>query len=245
MTNNAEEREIAQAQKGFDAFMNEEVTESEQFGYPVKFTRKKLYMRVLDFLEKGALFGLYLAGYRAGRWFENSHPDAAPRIINHEVNMRTLVDKSGGKFAAGMLVFSERTLENYSRTLLQVVSGRYGVKLETGASNVSTEPSVDALVNERIMAFTEEIMGSGASQARVPDDKREAFARHLWMVDQKRTHDGQVLGKWEHVSKAYKFQLFEKADTFLAFFNAMELMVKPYEPPVKPTHAHSDSICAE
>ena len=236
MTNSAEDREVAQARKSFDTFMNEEVTESEQFGYPVKFARKKLYTRVLDFLEQGALFGLYLAGYRAGRWFEHSHPDAAPRIVNHKVDMRKLADKSGAKFSAGMLVFNEHTLESYSRTLLQAVSGKY-VNLETGTSNVSTELSVDALVNERIMAFTEEVMGSDALQARIPDDKREALARHLWTVDQKRTHEGQVLGKWENVGKSYRQQLFEKADTFLAFFNAMELMVKPYEAPVKPTYA--------
>jgi hypothetical protein len=244
MTNSAADREVAQAQKSFDTFMNEEVTESERFGYPVKFARNKLYTRVLDFLEKGALFGLYLAGYRAGRWFEHSHPDAAPRIVHHEVDVRKLADKSGAKFAAGMLVFNERTLESYSRTLLQAVSGKY-VKLETGTSNVATELSVDALVNERIMAFTEELSGSGAFHARIPDDKREAFARHLWTVDQKRTHEGQVLGKWENVGKLYKQQLLEKADTFLALFNAMELMVKPYEPPVKPSHEHSHSNCAE
>lgn len=230
------EREIALARKQYDAYMNEEVTESQQFGHPVKFARKKLYSRVLDFLENNALFGLFLAGFRGGRWFEHSHPDAAPRVTKFSVDVEGLASKAGAKSEGGLHVFNAVTLEDFASELLKSVTDRYVHLEKREREKPAVELDVDTLVSARLLAMAQTFSTGTVMERHVSDEKREMLAQYLWRLDQTRSH-GSVIGKWEHVGGKYRRELLTRADSYLVFFSAMERVVNPYDAPEQPTYA--------
>lgn len=205
------------ARESYGAFMAERITDDQQFGHKVEYPRSTLYEKIVDFLGKQALFGLFLAGFRAGQAFEQIQPEGALRSVNLNVDLIEAADSFGAREKNGLLVFNRTSLRHFANRVLQKALGQ-PVCLTVVANETDVPPSVDMVVEARLADITSLLR---ADPVVVPDARREALAYHLWTFDQHRTH-GEIIGKWEHVGEQYKRQLEAQAETLLKLAFAVD-----------------------
>jgi hypothetical protein len=202
--------------------MAERITDDQQFGHKVEYARSSLYEKVTDYLGKSALFGLFLAGFRAGQSFERIQPDATARVVNLNVDLIEAADYCSRREQSGLVVFNHTSLRNFANRVLQKVLGQ-PVYLAGKVDDDVCQTTVEAVLDARLEGIAALLRAEKEVVGRyVPSDvKREQLAYHLWTFDQQRTH-GAVIGEWEHVGERYRRQLETQADILLKLAFAVE-----------------------
>jgi uncharacterized protein YozE (UPF0346 family) len=219
---NAQEPALNAARQSYNAYLAERVIDDRQFGHKVEYPRSALYEKISDYLGKSALFGLFLAGFRAGQSFERSQPDATARAVNLNVDLLEAADYCNAREQSGLVVFNGASLRNFANRILQKVLGQ-PVYLAGAVEDEGSETSVEAVLDARLEGLAALLRAEREAGGRYvpPDVKREGLAYHLWTFDQQRTH-GAVIGKWDHVGERYKRQLETQADILLKLAFAVE-----------------------
>jgi ribosomal protein S9 len=219
---NVQDPALNAARQSYNAFMAERITDDQQFGHKVEYSRSTLYEKVTDFLGKSAMFGLFLAGFRAGQSFERIQPDVAARVVNLNVDLIDAADYCYAREQSGLVVFNRTSLRNFANRVLQKVLGQ-PVYLAGKVEDVDSQATVEAVLDARLEGIAALLRAEREAGGRYvpPDVKREGLAYHLWTFDQQRTH-GAVIGKWDHVGERYKRQLETQADILLKLAFAVE-----------------------
>ena len=219
-------KEVDSARNSYRDYMAELITDDKQFGYEVDYQRSTLYERIIDVVGRHALFGLFLAGFRAGRQFEKTSPDAAPRIENLDVNLQKIAARCGAPEEGELTLFSPTLLKSFAERLLLEVSGR-SVYVTQKERPAEVTADISTLVEKRLGGIALALTSATKAPAReVSKLKRDALAYHLWVADQTRTH-GVVIGKWEDVGERYRGELGRQADALLSVLSAIDAAITP------------------